>query len=127
LWRCHQFMSGFLTKGHLSRVSSQSRLSANDKGDNEMMPRAVHRSPDTYLKGEQNKGEHLLGGYTTRHRLKWGFLPPNEVGRIAQNVTKGKGRKERENNPKTADHGAMSCCQKSFKPVWRCHQPYPGS
>ena len=73
---------------------SQSRLSANDKGDNEMMPRAVHRSPDTYLKGEQNKGEHLLGGYTTRHRLKWGFLPPNEVGRIAKHVRKGEGRKD---------------------------------
>jgi hypothetical protein len=34
---CHQLLSGFLLNGHLPRVSRQSRLSANDNGDNEMM------------------------------------------------------------------------------------------
>ena len=29
----------------------------------------------------------------TSHRLKWGPLSPNEVGRVAQHVWKGEGRK----------------------------------
>ena len=41
----NQLLSGFLAKHHLPRVSCQSRLSANDKGDNEMISWAVHRSP----------------------------------------------------------------------------------
>ena len=32
----------------------------------------------------------------TSHRLKLGTFPPNEVGRVAQNVRKGEGRKERK-------------------------------
>ena len=36
VWRCHQLLSGFLAKGHLSRVSCQSRFLANDKGDYEI-------------------------------------------------------------------------------------------
>ena len=36
VWPCHQVLSGSLSKNHLTRVS---RLSANDKGDNEMIPR----------------------------------------------------------------------------------------
>ena len=38
VWWWHQLMYGFLAKGHLSRVSRKSRLQANDKGDNEMIP-----------------------------------------------------------------------------------------
>ena len=37
MFRCHQLLSGFLPKGHLRRVSDQSRLSAKDKGDNEII------------------------------------------------------------------------------------------
>jgi hypothetical protein len=32
----------------------------------------------------------------TSLRLKWGHLPPNEVGRIAQHIRKGEERKERK-------------------------------
>ena len=39
--KCCQLLSGFLANDHLLRMSHQS---ANDKGDNEMIPRAVHRS-----------------------------------------------------------------------------------
>ena len=39
----HQHLSGFIVNGHLPRVSCQSRLSANDKGDNEMTTGAVQR------------------------------------------------------------------------------------
>ena len=35
----------FLAKGHLARVSGQSHLSDNGKGDDEMIPGAVHISP----------------------------------------------------------------------------------
>ena len=49
LWWCHQLLSGFLAKGHLLRVSRQP---ANDKGDNEMTPWTVHRSPGIYLIAE---------------------------------------------------------------------------
>ena len=63
--RCHQFPSEFLTKGHLSQMSHRS---ANDKGDNEMIPAAVHRSPDTCLADEENSGKPQLGD-----RLKKGL------------------------------------------------------
>ena len=35
--RCHQLLSRFLANGHLPRVSCQSRLLANETGDNEMI------------------------------------------------------------------------------------------
>ena len=43
---------GLLANDHLQRVSRQSRLSGNDKGDNEIIPGAVHRSPGIYLTAE---------------------------------------------------------------------------
>ena len=47
----------FLTNGHLSRVSHLSylsRLSDNDKNDGEVKSGAVNRSPEIYLKAEEN-------------------------------------------------------------------------
>ena len=71
---------------------------ANDKGDNEMIPGAVHRCPDISLTAEENPGKPQLGnrlmkGCATSHCLKWGTLPPNEAGRTAQHVRKREGRK----------------------------------
>ena len=54
VWRCYQLLSGFLAKDHLSRVSHRSRLSTDVKGDNEMIPGAVHRSPGIYLTAKEN-------------------------------------------------------------------------
>jgi hypothetical protein len=34
---------------------------ANDKGDNEIIPRAVHRSPSICLRAEENPGKPQLG------------------------------------------------------------------
>ena len=48
VWRFHQLLSEFLAKDHLPLVLRQSRLSANDKGDNEMIPGIVYRSPGIY-------------------------------------------------------------------------------
>ena len=50
VWRCHQLLSGFQAKGHLLRVSC---LSANDKGDNDMIPGAVHITPGIRLMAEK--------------------------------------------------------------------------
>ena len=42
-------------------MSRQSRRSDNDKGVNEMIPGAVHRSLDIYLTAEENPGKLQLG------------------------------------------------------------------
>ena len=60
VWQCHQLFSGFLVNGYFPRVSFQSRLSINDK-DDELIPVAGHRSPDHYLKTEENPGKPQLG------------------------------------------------------------------
>ena len=49
VWSCHQLLSRFLATGHW-------RLSVNDKGDNEIIPGSVHRSPGIYLKAKDNPG-----------------------------------------------------------------------
>ena len=49
---------GIPSQRQLPRVS---RLAANDKGDNEIIPGAVHRSPGIYLIAEENPGEPQLG------------------------------------------------------------------
>ena len=57
---------------------------ANDRGDNEMILGAVHRSLGIY---------HLMKGLCNQSSPQMGSLP-NEVGRIAQHIRKGEGRKE---------------------------------
>ena len=84
VWQCHKL----LAKINLSLISRHLHLSINDKGDNKMMQGAVHRSRGICPKAEENPGKPQLGDsltevYVTIHRLKWGSLPPNEVGRIA--------------------------------------------
>ena len=61
MWQCHQLLSGFIANGHLPRVSWQSRLSANDMGDNEVKPGAVLRFPVMYITAEGNPEKPLLG------------------------------------------------------------------
>ena len=41
-------------------MARQSVLSANDGGDNEMTPGAVHRSPGICLRSEENPGKLQL-------------------------------------------------------------------
>ena len=84
--RCHQVLSGSLANSHLPQ---ESRLSANDKSNKEMKPRAVHRPVITTAEKNYGKSRPALQSYrATSHCLKWGPLPPNEVGRIAQHVRK---------------------------------------
>jgi hypothetical protein len=57
-----QFPVGLLAIGHLSQVTRHSRLSANDKGDNEVLV-DVHRSPGIYLTAETHPAIPQLGDY----------------------------------------------------------------
>ena len=50
-----------LAKGRLPRVSYQSCLSPNDKGDTEMILGNVNRSPAIYLTTEETPGKLQLG------------------------------------------------------------------
>ena len=87
------------------RVPSQRLLSpnvrsvTNDEGINEMIRGTVHRSPGICLTAEENPGKSQLGdrlmkGLCDQSSSQMGPFPPNEVGRIAQHVRKGEGRKE---------------------------------
>ena len=60
VWRCHQLLSRFFVKGYLHRVSRQSHILGNDKGDNEMIQGTVHRYPGIYLTAEENPGKPQL-------------------------------------------------------------------
>ena len=93
-WRFHQLLSRFLVKGHLPRLSSQLRLSANDNGDNEMMPGAVHEllAFTVWLRKTSAK-RPSDEGCANSHRLKWSPLPPNDVGSISERAREGEGRK----------------------------------
>ena len=51
------WLSGFLANGQLPRMSRQS---ANDKGDNKMIPGSVRRYPNIYLTAEENPGKYQL-------------------------------------------------------------------
>ena len=92
-----QLLPGFLAKDHLFRTSFQLRLSANDKGNKEVILEAVHRSLGIYPTTEKNPGNLQLGGCATCHRLKWGPLPQNDFDRIVRNVGEGDGREEEKN------------------------------
>ena len=57
MWWC---LSGFLAKAHLSLVTSVSHLSVNDKGDNEIIPGDVQKSPGICLNAGKNPGKPQL-------------------------------------------------------------------
>ena len=65
----------FLANGHLSLVSRQSCMSVIDKSDNEMIPGAMHRSPDIYFITEENtetlSKKTIDERFATSPRLKW--------------------------------------------------------
>ena len=78
-------------------VSVQSHLSVNDKGDNDMIPGAMHRCLGIYLTGEEYPGKSRLGDHLSDlSSSQMGSLPLNEAGRITQRVRKEEGRKERK-------------------------------
>ena len=62
----------FLAKCHFPRVSCQSSMLVNDKGDNEIIVEATLRFPGVYLMGEvtQPSSDDLLA------EVFWGFSQP---------------------------------------------------
>ena len=70
-----------------------SRQSANDKGDNEMIPVAAHRSPGIYLTADEIPGKAQLRD--SLMKVVWPVIAsnevPNDVSRIAQYVKEGDG------------------------------------
>ena len=85
------------------------------KGDSEIIPRAVHRSPCIYRKAEQTPGKPQLGD---RRWMLCNQSSP-QMGSITSNCNRW-GRTDRWRG--SFIHGAMSCGQKSFKLAWLCHQ-----
>ena len=70
---------------------------ANDKGDNEMIPEWMLCTDllefTLHLRKTSARRPSDVG-CATSHCLKWGHVPPKEVGRIAQHVAEEAGRKE---------------------------------
>ena len=95
VWRWQQLLDGFLTKGHLFRVSRQS---ADDKDDNGIILGSVHRShsicPTTGKPRKTSARMPSNKGCAASHRLKWDPLPPNQDGRIPKHIRKGEEGKE---------------------------------
>ena len=64
-----------------------------------MIPGALQRSPGICLMADEAPGKSQNKrssdeGCATSYRLKWGPLHPDEVGRIAQHVGEGEGKKD---------------------------------
>ena len=93
VWWCHQLLSGFLVKGHLLLVLRQSRLSVNDKDDNEMIRGCAQNSLGLRKTLHNLSWKTVDEGFSIIHRLKWGPLPPNDC-RITQHVREREERKE---------------------------------
>ena len=53
-------------------------------------------SPDICVASEITPEKPQLEDCATSDRLKWGLVPPNEVGRIAQHVRKGEQKRRRK-------------------------------
>ena len=70
-------ISEFLVNDQLPRVSRQSCVSANDKGDNELKREAVRRSSCIYLTAAENPGKFQLGGRLMK--TVWAVMAPNGV------------------------------------------------
>ena len=61
--------------------------SNNDKGDNEMLAEAVHRSlAFTFTSQENPNKETVWWRLYVCYRLKGGPLPPYDIDRIAQDI-----------------------------------------
>ena len=106
----------------------------NDKGDNEMILGAVHRSPGICLTAEENPRKPQLGdcpmkGLCNQSSPQMESFPLNEVGRIVQHVKEGDGRKEGKDEEGTIftcgtikEYGNENCdnCKTSPKSLKWC-------
>ena len=74
-------------------MSHQSRLSANDKGDNEMILGTVHRSLGIYLTTEESSGKTKLGDRlmkAVRPVIASNGVPDIQMRSVGLNSTSGR-------------------------------------
>ena len=95
VWRCTSFSPGSWPKATSPSVTSV----ANDKGDNEMIPGAVHRSPGICVTAEENPGISQLGDPLMKRLCdqsspQTSSFPKNEADSTAQRVSRGKERQK---------------------------------
>ena len=62
-------------------------MSANDKGDNKLIPETVHKSPGICLTIEKNPSKPQLGDSLVKAVRR--IIASNEVSEIAQHIRKG--------------------------------------
>ena len=79
LWQCQQLLSRVPNQRPLASSVASVTLIANDKGDNEMILGAVHRSPGICLTVEENPrkpqlGDPLMKGLCDQSTLQMGSL-----------------------------------------------------
>jgi hypothetical protein len=100
------------------RVSYVSLLLANDKGDNEVKPEAVHRVSGIQPTVEENWtiSSRRQSFEAVRPVIaQMGSLTLNNIGRISKH-----------SREKIIDHGLRQKKEKNLKLPWRCHQLLPG-
>ena len=100
VWRCHHLLSGFQRPLAPSVASVSS--AANDKGDDEMILGAVHRSPGICLTAEENSRKPQLGGRLMKGDVRpviasngVPFLQMSSVGSHSTSGREKEGKKER--------------------------------
>ena len=97
-----------------------SRLSANDRGNNDIKLRAVHRYPGSYLMVDEiPRNLSSYEGCATIHRLKWDPLPPNDIFRVTQHV------REEKKNVKWKGCGAVMPHKSAWNNVLRSKKREP--
>ena len=77
------------------RVSRQSRLSAGDKGDNEIIPGAVHRSPGTF-RLRKTSARRLSEEGAVRPVIASNGVPYLQMTSVGSQSTPGMGNGERK-------------------------------
>ena len=120
VWQCHQLLSGFLAKGHLPRVSSQSRRSLMIRVIMNY-PGAVHRSPGICLTAEENPRKPQLGNRVMKGLCDQSLLQVRSVGSHST-----LGREKEGTSPKSL-YILITTISRNFKWTFPIFQEMSGS
>jgi hypothetical protein len=100
----------------LAPSSCQSRLSVNYKGDNEIIPVAVHRSPGIYLTTEETPRKPQLGDSLN---AVWSVIASNgvpyfQMSSVGSGTTSGREKEGKKIENKTRVHFVFDCRTLSY-------------